>query len=324
MLSLDAAAVRQGLPWPALVQSLREGFAQGATVPPRHVHSIDIGGATAGTALLMPAWREGGPLGAVFGVKTVTVHPGNAARGLPAVHAAYTLMDAATGVPLASLDGSELTARRTAAASALAADFLARPDASTLLVVGAGRVASLMPEALRAVRPALARVRVWNRSLPAARALADALARQGWDADVAPDLAQAVPQADLVSCATLSQAPLVRGGWLRPGMHLDLIGSFTPAMRETDGACFTRSRVHVDTEEALAKSGDLLQAVAEGAWSPTALQGSLGTLCRGETRPRDTAQEITLFKSVGSALEDLVAAELLVHRYLGMARPMGR
>lgn len=313
MLTLDAAAVRAGLPWPSLVAALRAGFARGATVPPRHVHTLSVGGEAAGTALLMPAWGEGGPLGAVFGVKTVTVHPGNAARGLPAVHASYALMDAATGVPLAAIDGSELTARRTAAASALAADFLARPDAATLLLVGAGRVASLMPDALHAVRPGLRRVRVWNHRHASAAALVRQLAQAGWDAAVADDLATAVPQADIVSCATLSEAPLVQGAWLRPGTHLDLIGSFTPAMRETDGACFAASRVYVDTEEALAKAGDVLQAVSEGAWSLPALQGTLATLCRGEAQARRSGDERTLFKSVGTALEDLVAAELLVH-----------
>jgi ornithine cyclodeaminase len=313
MLHLDAAAVRAGLPWPALVAALRQGFAQGATVPARHAHALSVGGQPVGTALLMPAWREGGPLGAVFGVKTVTVHPGNAARGLPAVHAGYLLMDAATGVPLATLDGSELTARRTAAASALAADFLARPDARELLLVGAGRIAALMPEALRAVRPGLVRVRVWNHRAAGAQALAAQLAAAGWDAAPAADLAAAVAQADIVSCATLSEAALVHGAWLPPGAHLDLIGSFAPAMREADAACFARSRVFVDTEEALAKAGDVLQAVAEGAWQPAALSGTLAGLCRGEVAGRRDASERTLFKSVGTALEDLVAAEWLVH-----------
>lgn len=314
VLNLDAAAVRAGLPWPALVEALRQGFARGATVPARHVHTLSVGGQTAGTALLMPAWREGGPLGAVFGVKTVTVHPGNAARGLPAVHAGYLLMDAATGVPWATLDGSELTARRTAAASALAADFLARAGARELLLVGAGRIAALMPEALRAVRPGLDRVRVWNHRAESAQALAARLAQAGWDAAPAVDLAAAVARADIVSCATLSEVARVQGAWLRPGAHLDLIGSFTPAMREADGDCFARSRVFVDTEEALAKAGDVLQAVAEGAWRPEALCGTLAGLCLGEVPGRADDGEMTLFKSVGSALEDLVAAELLVHR----------
>jgi ornithine cyclodeaminase len=312
LLILDAEAVRRALPFGALVAALRAGFAGHVSVPPRHVHAIECGGAR-GTALLMPAWRDGGPLGAVFGVKTVNVFPGNAARGLPAVHAAYTLFDGRTGVPLAQVDGSELTARRTAAASALAADFLARTDARTLLLVGAGRVAALMPEALRAVRPGLQSVAVWNRSPAAAHALAQSGVGQGWAAHAVDDLAAAVPQADIVSCATLSEAPLVRGAGLRPGTHLDLIGSFTPAMRETDAACFARSRVFVDTEEALAKAGDLLHAVAEGGFDPAALQGTLAALCRGERPGRQAAEEITLFKSVGTALEDLVAAELAVH-----------
>jgi ornithine cyclodeaminase len=314
VLILDADAVRTALPFGALVAALRDGFAGAVTVPPRHVHAIACGGAH-GTALLMPAWREGGPLGAVFGVKTVNVFPGNATRGLPAVHAAYTLFDGLTGAPLAQIDGSELTARRTAAASALAADFLARDDARSLLLVGAGRVASLMPAALRAVRPGLASVAVFNRSAATADALACALREQGLDAATVNgvgDLPNAVSRADIVSCATLAEAPLVQGDWLRPGLHLDLIGSFTPTMRESDAACFARSRVFVDTEEALAKAGDVLQAIAEGGFDPAALQGTLAALCRGERAGRQSPHEVTLFKSVGTALEDLVAAELAV------------
>ena len=313
MQHLDAAAVVGRTPFPALVAALRAAFADGCTVPPRHVHAVQAEGSEGGTWLLMPAWRSRGPAGsagALFGIKTVAVYPGNAAHGLPAVHAAYALFDARTGQPLATLDGSELTARRTAAASALAADHLARADARSLAVVGAGRIGRLMPQALRAVRPALRRVRVWNRSREAARVLAAELLAAGWDAAEEPDLQAAVAGADIVSCATLASAPLVQGAWLQPGAHLDLIGSFTPQMRETDGACFARARVFVDTEEALAKAGDVLQAQAEGAFDPAALQGTLAQLCRGERAGRRDAAEITLFKSVGTALEDLAAAEL--------------
>lgn len=318
MQHLDAAAVAQRLPFDRLVAALRAAFAAGVEVPARHVHRVVLDGAAAaeppdpgGTVLLMPAWRrdDRGPLGATFGVKTVGVFPGNAALGLPAVHAAYTLFSARTGQPLATLDGSELTARRTAAASALAASFLAAPEARTLLVVGAGRVGHLMPEAMRSVRPSLARVRVWNRSPGPAEGLVQALRAQGWEAEVAPELPAAVAEAEIVSCATLADAPLVQGAWLARGAHLDLIGSFTPQMREADAECFARSRVFVDTEEALAKAGDVLQAVSEGAWQPSALQGTLSQLCRGERPGRQQAGEITLFKSVGTALEDLAAAE---------------
>ena len=302
MLHLNAAALRERLPMPALVAALRAMFASGCEAPQRHTHTIG----SAGTVLLMPAWRVGG----LLGIMTVGIFPGNGALGLPTVNAVYTLFNAQTGVPLAMMDGSELTARRTAAASALAAGYLAREDVQHLLLVGAGRVAALLPEALRAVRPGLLRVSVWNRNAAHARALVANLRQQGWQADVAGDLQAAVRSAQIVSCATLANAPLVFGEWLTPGTHLDLIGSFTPTMREADGACLARGRVFVDTDEALAKSGDLVQAIAEGHFLSTQLQATLAQLCRGEHAGRASPQEITVFKSVGTALEDLAAAEL--------------
>ncbi len=304
MLYFDAATVQRALPWVSLVSALRQAFIQGCEVPARHPHSIG----TVGTVLLMPAWRPG----AYLGVKTVTIFPGNNALGLPGVHATYTLFSAATGVPLAVMDGSELTARRTAAASALAASLLAWPGASRLVLVGAGRVASLLPGALRSVLPGLRDVLVWNHRAESAEKLAAMLSGQGFNASATPTLQAAVEQAHIVSCATLSTQALVQGAWLQPGAHLDLIGSFTPAMREADGTCLARSRVFVDTEEALVKSGDVLQAIAEGAFKPQALQGTLAGLCRGQSAGRQTLREITLFKSVGTALEDLAAAELVL------------
>ena len=285
-------------------------FIAGCEVPLRHSHTVG----DRGNVLLMPAWQAGKHLG----VKTVAIFPGNGAIGLPAVHAVYALFDALTGVPLALMDGSELTARRTAAASALAADFLARSDATHLLVVGAGRVAALLPAALCSVRPGLSQVTLWNRSPQAAHALAArlrvelrALQREpSVDVQATSDLESAVRSADIVSCATLASAPLIHGEWLAPGSHLDLIGSYTPTMREADGLCLAQARVFVDTEEALAKAGDVLQAVAEGHFDPADLQGTLSSLCRGERPGRSQRAEITLFKAVGSALEDLAAAEL--------------
>lgn len=303
-LHLNAVQVARCLPWPQLVSALQLAFEQGCEVPLRHPHAVG----SDGTILLMPAWRGGGQLG----VKTVTIFPGNTALGLPSVHAIYTLFDARTGVPLAVLDGSELTARRTAAASALAARFLARDDAQRLVLVGAGRVASLIPSAMRSVRPSLTEVTVWARRPAAAKALAQQLQSQGFNANVASDLQSAVGQAHIVSCATLSTQALVQGQWLRPGTHLDLIGGFTPTMREADGPCLARSRVFVDTEEALAKAGDLLQAMAEGYFKAEAVQGTLAQLCLGQVMGRQRSEEITLFKSVGSALEDLAAAELVL------------
>ena len=308
MLSFDAAATHDRLPMDRLVAALRALAIEGCTVPPRQVHAIGSGD-SAGTLLSMPAWQAGRHLG----IKNVTVFPGNGARGLPAVHAVYTLFDAGTGVPLAQIDGAALTTRRTACVSALAASFLACAEASRLLVVGAGRVASLVPAAMAAVRP-IARVQVWNHRADGAHALASRLRGQGIDAQASDDLPSAVQWADIVSCATLATQPLIRGDWLRPGAHLDLIGSFTPAMREADSACFARAGVWIDQEEALVKAGDLLHAIADGTFERASLRGTLEQLCRGQGAGRRDAGEITLFKSVGSAWQDLAAARLLIDR----------
>ena len=304
MRIIDSETTRRHLAFPPLIAALRSLFIAGCEVPLRHTHRI----AEAGTVLLMPAWRTGARLG----IKTVTIFPGNSALGKPGLHSTYLLFDATTGEPLAQIDGNEITSRRTAAASALAASYLARADASRLLIAGAGRVAALMAEAMAAVRR-IEQVSVWNRNPASAEALAASLRAHGFEAQATTDLAAAARQAHIVSCATLSTAPLIRGEWLQPGAHLDLIGSFTPQMREGDAACFARARVFVDTTEALAKSGDVLGAIAEGAFEASALQGTLADLCRSNSsqHTRQSADEITLFKSVGTALEDLAAAELV-------------
>jgi ornithine cyclodeaminase/alanine dehydrogenase-like protein (mu-crystallin family) len=306
LLVIDADATRRALPFATLIASLRHAFSEDVRVPRRHVHEIESTDQTAGgTVLLMPAWVPGRH----FGVKTVSIFAGNATLGRPALHSTYLLHDALDGRPLALIDGDEITMRRTVAASALAASFLARGDASRLVIVGAGRIASLVAEAMRAIRP-IEHVTVWSRRPEASATLAGALRDQGFASDATTDLEAAVRSADIVSCATLATSPLVRGAWLRPGSHLDLIGSFTPAMRESDADCFARSRVFVDTAEALEKSGDVLEAIDAGCFRKDDLQGTLATLCRGEVRGRGDAAEITLFKSVGTALEDLAGAEL--------------
>ena len=291
----------------ALIDALRAMAIEGCVVPPRQVHTV-AEGAAPGRLLSMAAWQPGRHLG----VKTVTVFAANGARGLPSVHAVYTLFDAATGVPLAQIDGAALTARRTACVSALAASYLARADATRLLVVGAGRVASLLPQAMAAVRP-IERVAVWNHRSEGARTLARSLCEQGLRAEATDDLRGAVQHADVVSCATLATQPLIRGEWLQPGTHLDLIGSFAPDMREADAPCVARARVFVDHDEALAKAGDLLQAIAEGTFEPTRCRARSSSCAAVSARPRER-REITLFKSVGSAWQDLAAARLVIER----------
>ena len=314
MQFFDADATRSALPFDRLIPALRERFAAGCETPLRHVHEItsplgDAEGDLASrrmTSLIMPAWIPG----RYYGVKIVNIAPGNALRGLPGLHGSYLLFDARTGVPLAHLDGDQLTARRTAAASALAASYLARENARHLLVVGAGQVARLLPAAYKAVR-AIERVTVWARREDQAKKLAQQFTAEGFQAEATTDLAAACGEADIVSCATLSTEPVVRGAWLAPNSHLDLIGSFTPAMREADDACFENARVFVDTDEALKKSGDLLVPMAHGVLRADDVRGTLTTLAKGVATGRKSESERTVFKSVGTALEDLAAAVLV-------------
>ncbi|MDM0077209.1 ornithine cyclodeaminase family protein [Variovorax sp. J2P1-59] len=304
MKILDADQTRAHLNFERLVPALREAFANEATVPQRHVHAVEAG-SDRGTVLIMPAWSDAGYLG----IKTINIFPGNSARGLPGLHATYVLYDAHTGVPLAQPDGNEITAWRTAAASALGASFLARSNARRLLVLGTGRIARLLPAAHASVR-AIDEVVVWNHRPEGAQALAAQWRAEGWNAQAATDLEAAVRSADIVTCATLATSPLVKGEWLAPGSHLDLIGSFTPQMREADPACFAGARTFVDTEEALGKAGDLLDAMAAGTLRADSVV-SFAALCRGSHPGRANEHERTVFKAVGSALEDLTAATLV-------------
>ncbi|MGN6821040.1 MAG: ornithine cyclodeaminase family protein [Sphingomonas sp.] len=301
---VGAAETRRALPFDALIPALRTAFAGDATVPGRHHHHIHHPEGD-GVLLLMPAWNAD-----LLGTKIATIHPANNTRGVPSVHSTYLLADAATGAPLALLDGNEITARRTIAASALAATFLARRDASRLLVVGAGKIAALAALAYAAVRP-IRQVAIWNRDVAKAERLAAELRKQGFDAEATRSLETAAREADIVTCATPSTAPIIQGEWLAPGTHLDLIGSFTPEMREADDACFARGRIYVDTRAALTETGDLTGPIANGIITPDDVIGSLADLCAGRVAGRGAAEEITILKSVGTALADLAAAALV-------------
>lgn len=305
--TFDAAAVEAALPYAPLVERLREVFRAPVDLPVRHHHHVPRPGQEPAVLLLMPAWLPGD----ATGVKLVHVASGNEAKGLPSVQGVYVLFDGPTGTPLAVMDGTALTLRRTAAASALAASYLARPDARVMAMIGAGAMAGHLVRAHAAVRP-IEEVRVWNRNPPRAQALADALAREGLRASVAPDPEAAVRDADLVSCATMSREPLVRGTWLAPGAHVDLVGAFTPEMRESDDEVMRRGEVFVDTVAgALAEAGDILLAIAAGALTRERIRGDLFDLAAGRHPGRTEPEAITVFKSVGSALEDLAAAKLV-------------
>ncbi len=312
MYLVSAEDTARALPFDALIPALREGFARGATVPPRHHHLVDDQGGA--TTLLMPAWGDG-----LLGVKLVNVFPGNSALGRPALSSAYVLASARTGEHLAVIDGNELTRRRTVATSALAASYLARPDSRVHLVVGAGHIGSLVAQAHAAVRD-IETALVHSRRRASAEALVDRLRASGVDARVVDDLDSAVSEADVISCCTLATSPIIRGELLRPGTHLDLIGSFRPTMREADDACLERGVLYIDTEVALSETGDLTQPLAAGVITRDAVAGTLPQLCTGAASGRRDDSQITVFKSVGTALADLAAAAL-VHR--ASVRPRG-
>lgn len=312
MRIIDADSAARALPYDALIEALRAMFREGCTVPLRHHHGIEVPGKAEATLLLMPAWTPGG----YIGIKMVTVFPSNGEKGLPAIMGQYLLLSGETGEVLAMIDGQTLTARRTAAASALAASYLAREDAQTMLMVGAGALAPQLIRAHLAVRPSLREIAIWARDKAKSQALADKMAAEtGRTVTTAGDLEETARGADIVSCATLSKQPLVQGAWLKPGAHLDLVGAFTPEMRESDDEAVRRASVFVDTREgALKEAGDIVLAVKSGALTPDAIRGDLYDLTRGAAKGRQSAEEITFFKSVGTALEDLAAAQLAYSR----------
>jgi len=310
VLTLDAERLESLLDYPSLIARLEEAFKADYTVPLRHHHDVSVPGGENGTLLLMPAWREGG----VLGVKVATVFPGNGAKGKDSVMASYLLLDGQTGEPLALAEGRTLTAKRTAAASALAASKLARPDSRKLLMVGTGRLAPELIAAHRAVRP-IDNVAIWGRTGHKAASLAARLDSPECRVKAVTNLPCALREADIISCATLATEPLVRGNWLCPGQHLDLVGGFKPNMRETDDDAVTRAALFVDTRAgACHEAGDIADPLKRGVIGKENIKAELAELCRNTHPGRSSDEEITLFKSVGTALEDLAAAELAYER----------
>jgi alanine dehydrogenase len=314
MLLLSEELTRQALPFDTLILALERMFQNGCEMPVRHHHQMEVPNEPAATMLLMPAWLPG----QYAGVKIVNVMPGNSTRGLPAISAQYLLSDATTGEMLALIDGGELTARRTAAASALAARFLAREDAEHLLIIGTGRLSLNLIEAHRSVRK-LKHITVWGRDKAKATAVCHEAKKifsgeqEHLTIDVADDLDDAVSRADIISTCTLSNDPLVKGACLKAGAHVDLVGAFLPTMRESDNAVMARGRIFVDTRAGcLKEAGDIVHVVQNGTIDEGAIQADLFELCRGEQGGRSSADEITVFKSVGAALEDLAGAMLAV------------
>ena len=303
MRAVSADEIDRLLDYPGLIAAIREAFAGAVFAPARHHHMINRPGAEA-ILILMPAWLEAGGF---IGVKIVSVFPDNALRAKPSVMGTYLLLAGDSGEPLATFDGMALTLWRTAATSALVSASLARPDAYRLAMIGAGALAPRLIAAHASVRP-ISEVVIWNRTIEKAEHLARKLHRPGFRVVATDDVHAAVAAADIVSVATLSPEPLIRGAWLKPGTHVDLVGAYTPAMREADDDAIRRATVYVDTRGGMKESGDIAGPLASGALTEAAIAGDLHDIARPGAVKRRSAKEITLFKSVGNAIEDLAAA----------------
>ena len=309
MRYISADELNAKLEFPPLVEALRELFRRGVDEA-RAIHlSQPLADGRRNDWLLLPAWQFNRHLG----VKLVSVFAGNEAKGLASVQGLYVLFDGTTGLPLAAIDGAAITLWKTAANSALAATYLARKDARRLLMVGAGALAPHLARAHCAVRP-IAQVMIWNRTAANAERMAAALARPGLTVEVVSDLAAAVARADIVSCATMSSSPVIKGAWLSPGVHVDLVGAYRPEMREADDEAVGRARVFIDAWFTAGEHcGDICQPLAAGLIKKDDIADTF-QLARGERPGRSREDEITLFKSGGGGHEDLGTAQHILAR----------
>lgn len=303
---IDRAQIDTYLSFPKLVDALDQAFAGNWVTPVRHHHDMEGEGVT-NALLLMPSWT--GPASRSYvGVKMVTVHPENGKVNLPSIHGVYYLAKGETGESLCLQDGTRLTVWRTAAASALASRYLSRPDSKVLTMLGSGALAPFMIKAHMSVRP-IEEVRIWNRNLAGAEKLALTLRDEGLNVTAVTDLESAIRTSDIVSSATISTTPLILGDWVPPGTHVDTVGAYLPTMRETDDNLVRKATIVCDTfGGAFKEAGDLVLPIAAGVINSNQVVADLHDLTRKTHPGRTSDTEITYFKSVGTALEDLAAA----------------
>lgn len=310
MLIIPDNDVGRYLAYPELIEALRDMFLSDYTMPLRHHHFYTNTEGDENTLILMPVWT-----GDYIGMKQVTVAPGNGRVNMPAIFAQYILSDAKTGQPLVLMNASELTSMRTACTSALASSFLSRPDSENLLIVGGGDVAKHLVHAHLSVRK-FKKISVWTRNRDKLAAFVSTLKDQGIEAEAVESLEESARRADVISCATLSKTPLIKGEWVRPGTHLDMIGSHKPDTRETDNEAISKSRIFVDSRMgALHETGELALPIAEGIISEKDVQADIVELVKGLHKGRKNHKEITFFKSAGLAVEDLAAALLVYKKF---------
>ena len=311
MKFVDAAEVHRLLDWPYAIEALREAHRGAVPQTGRAVLEQPRPGGQPNVLIAVSAWQPD----VALGVKLVASFPGNVAEhDLPTVNALYILFDPATGEPRAVVDGEALIFRKTAADSALGAALLARTDAKTLLMVGAGAIAPYLIEAHRAARPSLARVLIWNRTAERAEVLAERLRGDGVNARAVSCLDDAIGEADIISAATMAETPLIRGTLLRPGAHLDLVGAFRPSMRESDDEAVRRARLFCDTVDCIERSGELGIPLRAGTITRERIEGDLFDLCNEKIPGRRSETEITLYKNGSGGHIDLFIASSLNRR----------
>lgn len=306
---IDQQTIDRALPFGELVDALQQAFASDIETPLRNHYDIPNPHSSRETTLLMmPSWQAGSDIG----IKLVTVTPESYKFDLPSIQGTYVLFDAVRGCVKATMDAPALTAKRTAAASALASRFMSRPNSRKLLMVGTGTLSSQLIRAHASVRP-IEEIIIWGRNPEKAQAIAELDSLSGFNIQVADDLSQAINEADIVSVATMSKEPLIMGDWLQEGQHLDLVGAYRPDMREADDECIRRCRIVVDNYTGACKeTGDIATPLANGVLQKEEICADLFQLCREERTFERNDKDITLFKSVGHALEDLAAAQLVV------------
>jgi ornithine cyclodeaminase len=317
-LVLSGDDVRRLLPMDACIEAMEGAFralaGDRAVLPLRQVVRLPRRGGLLG---VMPSYLEVPVLGAVTGAKIVSVFPENHGTELDAHQGSVLLFEAERGRLLCLADASAVTAIRTAAASGLATRLLARADAGDLAILGSGVQAASHLEAMLAVRE-IRRVRVWSRTPQRSKAFAETSVRHGVAVEVMNSAQEAVERADLICTVTSSSTPVLLGRWLSEGAHVNAVGSSVPSSREVDGEAVARSRLFVDRREsALAEAGDLLGAIEDGAVGSDHIAGELADVLTGTVAGRRTEGEITMFESLGLAIEDLAAVACAYVRATG-------
>ncbi|NVK52366.1 MAG: ornithine cyclodeaminase family protein [Flavobacteriaceae bacterium] len=296
-----------------LISEIKNHFSSDEViVPMRHHHDFPNPKVQAdSTLLLMPAWNPSKNAG----VKIVTVSPENRQFDMPSIQGTYIYFDAIKGSIKAILEAKSLTVKRTAAASALASSFLSKSDANSLLMIGTGALSINLIKAHASVRP-IKNVFIWGRNFDKAKEIKNQLQHEDFSTTAIKSIEDKISQVDIVSCATLSKTPLVLGNYLKEGQHIDLVGAYKKDMREADDETISKASVFIDTfQGGLNESGDIVIPLKNGTLKEEEIKADLFQLCANQKTGRQSAKEITVFKSVGHALEDLAAANYYYNKF---------